>query len=338
MNKSFSIYSKTPLVTICIIFPVWTSWFIFIGPTDAVGIVADNWPVSLTMAFGSIIAGATSEGGGAVAFPIFTKILQVAPEESKVFSLAIQSVGMTAASTMIIAMRIQVEWRVIRWVSLGGIIGMLLGTVLLAPLLPPAAIKMSFTVMATSFAVTLFAMNHGIHLYNLNLSRYTVYEKSLMLIIGIVGGTMCGLVGNGIDIIAFSLMVLLFRISEKIATPTSVILMSINAIFGFFIHYFVIGGFNDKVEEYWLAAIPVVVVGAPLGAIICSTMSRRQIVNLLLLLILIEFVSSILLIRITKNIFFISLAIFVVFTLFNVWMMSNKTYESYAVNYQLPLK
>ena len=30
------------------------------------------WPITLMMAFGSFIAGATTEGGGAVAFPVLT--------------------------------------------------------------------------------------------------------------------------------------------------------------------------------------------------------------------------------------------------------------------------
>ncbi|MDJ0901719.1 MAG: hypothetical protein QNJ55_23255 [Xenococcus sp. MO_188.B8] len=62
----------------------------------------DNWQVALTMVFGSEIAGETSVGGGAVAFPVFTKVLHIAPQDAKLFSLAIQSVGMTAASVAII--------------------------------------------------------------------------------------------------------------------------------------------------------------------------------------------------------------------------------------------
>ncbi|NOR69106.1 MAG: sulfite exporter TauE/SafE family protein, partial [Methylomarinum sp.] len=82
-----------------------------------------NWPITLTMVFGSFIAGATSEGGGAIAFPIFTKVLHISPLDSKVFSLAIQSIGMMAATLTIIVIRIKVEWRVILWASIGGLFG-----------------------------------------------------------------------------------------------------------------------------------------------------------------------------------------------------------------------
>lgn len=61
------------------------------------------------MLFGSMVAGGTSMGGGAVAFPVLTKLLEVPPHEAKVFALAIQSVGMTAATLTIIAMQIKMD-------------------------------------------------------------------------------------------------------------------------------------------------------------------------------------------------------------------------------------
>ena len=54
------------------------------------------------------------------------------------------------------------------------------------------------------------------------------------------------------------------------------------------------------VMGYWLAAVPVVAVGAPLGALICSYMARRAIVSVLLALIALEFVSTIVLVPISR--------------------------------------
>ena len=102
-----------------------------------------------------------------------------------------------------------------------------------------------------------------------------------MVLTGFLGGIMTGLVGNGIDIICFSVMVLLFRLSEKLATPTSVVLMAFNALIGFLLHLFAIGGFTNSVENYWLAAIPVVVVGAPLGAYFCTRLNNKTIASLI---------------------------------------------------------
>jgi uncharacterized membrane protein YfcA len=41
--------------------------------------------MSVTMAFGSFIAGATSEGGGAVAFPVMTLLFNIAPSIARDF-------------------------------------------------------------------------------------------------------------------------------------------------------------------------------------------------------------------------------------------------------------
>ena len=112
---------------------VWVVWLAYLGSEQARSIVTENWPVTITMSLGSVIAGATSEGGGAVAFPVFTKLLHIPTEHAKVFSLAIQSVGMTAAALVILISRIRIEWRVIFWASLGGAAGMLFGALQLAP-------------------------------------------------------------------------------------------------------------------------------------------------------------------------------------------------------------
>jgi len=54
---------------------------------------ADRYLLTITMIFGSMIAGMTSEGGGAVAFPVMTLALDISPAVARDFSLMIQSCG-----------------------------------------------------------------------------------------------------------------------------------------------------------------------------------------------------------------------------------------------------
>lgn len=314
-------------VLIPITFSIWIIWFSSLGFEQAISNVLENWEITITMIFGSIIAGATSMGGGAVAFPVFTKVLAINPHDAKVFSLAIQSVGMGAATMTIILTGIKVDWRVIVWATLGGIIGIFIGSYFLVPILIPATIKMSFTVMLTSFAVTLLALNKGVRQCHENMPILDLKEKIILLLAGITGGIMSGLVGNGIDIICFSVMVLLFRISEKVATPTSVILMAFNAMAGFMLSFFFLDDFTIEAKNYWLAAIPVVVVGAPLGSILCSIMKREIIANVLIALIFVELVTSLLLIPLTPNIILSSLTVLMVFSGLNYWMYRHQFYE-----------
>jgi hypothetical protein len=59
---------------------------------------------------------------------------------------------------------------------------------------------------------------------------------------------------------------------------------------------------------YWLAAVPVVAVGAPMGAWICSHMNRHSIVLLLLFLIALEFCSTLFLVPMSRPVLWASLA------------------------------
>ncbi|MGB5770859.1 MAG: sulfite exporter TauE/SafE family protein, partial [Crocosphaera sp.] len=96
----FSLTSKRTII-IAIALTTWILWLTLLGTKDAFSHLLNHWQIALTMLFGSMIAGGTSMGGGAVAFPVFTKLLHIPPHDAKIFSLAIQSVGMTAASLTI---------------------------------------------------------------------------------------------------------------------------------------------------------------------------------------------------------------------------------------------
>jgi len=319
-------FNKQIAFSLLIALLVWSVWFILGGQFNAISNIVEHWQIALTMAFGSFIAGATSEGGGAIAFPIFTKVLHIPPKDAKIFSLAIQSVGMTAASLVILFMKIKLEWRAIQWASLGGLPGIAIGTLWLAQYLPPEIIRITFTVIVSSFAVALFIMNRHFRQCNQHILYFTWKEKNILFLAGFIGGLISGLVGNGIDIITFSVIVILFRVSEKIATPTSVLLMAINAVVGFTIHLFIIEDFTPEIKNYWLAAIPVVVVGAPIGAIFCSLLNRQIIAWLLIAIITIELITSLYIIPLTQPVILYSLSIFLCFFYTYYQMSSSLTY------------
>ena len=137
MNRRilFALFTKTwfsrPFIRVSILvaLTVWTTWLIVVSPSAAISNMILHWKIAVTMVFGSMIAGGTSMGGGAVAFPVLTKVLQVPAHEARVFSLAIQTIGMGAASLTIVAMGTPLEWRFIRWVSLGGVPGIIISSV-----------------------------------------------------------------------------------------------------------------------------------------------------------------------------------------------------------------
>ena len=300
---------------------IWLAWFAIGGPFAWHSIVA-NWRVALTMVFGSLVGGGTSEGGGAVAFPVFTKLLHIPAHEACLFSFAIQSVGMGAASLSILFLGIPVEKRALLWGGLGGIAGMVASTYWVEPYLTPVLVRIAFTVMVSSLGVALVLMNRGERDgRHLTLPRFGAREKALIALAGLLGGMMSGLAGCGENIVVFMLMVLLFRVSEKVVTPTTVILMTIVTIAGFGLHALAIRDFDRTVTGYWLAAVPIVSVGAPLGAILCSKMSRRAIVGVLLVLIAAEFTSTVLIIPMSRRVAIAAALSLVFFGTLN-WVMS----------------
>ena len=56
---------------------VYASWGTYMLVSNSWHLFREWWPMSVTMVFGSTVAGATAEGGGAVAFPVFTKLLHI---------------------------------------------------------------------------------------------------------------------------------------------------------------------------------------------------------------------------------------------------------------------
>lgn len=318
-EKNFVFYSFIVITT-------WCAWFLSFGGIEAFSYINQYWQISITMIFGSIVAGGTSVGGGVVAFPVLTKAMQFSANDAKIFSLAIQSVGMTSASIMIVYMKLKLEWSVIRWASIGGSIGVVLGSIYLAPLLQPVITKTFFTALTSSFAFTLLILNRSNIDHYLRLPVVGLNEKTLVLIAGLAGGLVSGVVGSGIDIILFSVMVLLFRINEKVAVSTSVVIMAVISIVGFSVHFFILNDINQLVLNYWVAAVPMVVVGGPIGAIICSKLRNSTIVMILLILIFMEFLSTIMLLTFTLSIIMFSITAFMFFTFLYITMFKITRY------------
>jgi uncharacterized protein len=303
---------------------VWAMWLAF-GGRYAIHHLFADWQVALTMVFGSLVGGGTSEGGGAIAFPIFTKLLHIAPRDARNFSLAIQSIGMGAASLSILYLRIPIERRALFYAGVPGVIGVVFGAYFVAPLIPPVFVRTSFTVLVSSMGVALLLLNRETTvLRNERIPIFRTSEKSILIAAGFLGGVVSALVGTGINSVVFMVMVLLFRINEKIVTPTTVILMTMVTVPGFLFHVFVLKDFTPTVMGYWMAAVPVVVVGAPVGALICSHMKRHSIVFLLLFLIALEFLSTLLLVPMSRSVLWVSLLTLAVCGCIE-WAMSRTT-------------
>nr|VFJ64218.1 MAG: Uncharacterized membrane protein YfcA [Candidatus Kentron sp. FW]VFJ70880.1 MAG: Uncharacterized membrane protein YfcA [Candidatus Kentron sp. FW] len=252
--------------------------------------------MSFVMAAGSFIAGSTSMGGGAVAFPVMTLGYEIPPMVARDFSLMVQSVGMMAATAAILMMRFRLERKALLWSGLGGLVGLYLGYEVLSPLLSPNVVKTLFASMVFSFGLMLWWMNRHTTRFRVTaIRRFDSVVRLELILAGLVGGIISGVLGNGIDIVVFSVLVLRFGICEKVATPTSVILMGTNALAGM-LWGGATGSFSVETWNYWWVCVPVVAFGAPFGAWCMSYWHRLHIVWFICALIVIQYISTLIII------------------------------------------
>ncbi|XP_023344384.1 uncharacterized protein LOC111713684 [Eurytemora carolleeae] len=76
----------------------------------------------------------------------------------------------------------------------------------------------------------------------------------------------------------------MYRVSEKVATPTSVILMAMNTCVGFYWREIMMGGVEVDAWGYLKCCAPVVCVFAPLGSILASHFHRQVLACLMYIL------------------------------------------------------
>jgi len=286
-------------------------WGIYMHTTSSWQLFADNWFMTVTMIFGSFIAGASSEGGGAIAYPVMTLLFNIEPDVARNFSFAIQSIGMVMASFWILISKIKIEKNYLLIAGIGGFIGIVAGSLFIAPYVKPEFAKMMFVSFWLSFGIALWVVNFVKHRKSVEkLPVLNSFQSTELLMVGVLGGIFSSILGNGLDICTFSYVVLKYRLSEKIATPTSVILMASNAVVGFGINTFVLDTIQTEAINYWLVSIPVVIFGAPMGAFIITLIKRKTVSILLISIIVIQFFTALYIVRPNLELILFSILVF----------------------------
>ena len=261
-------------------------WLFMQGINSALANFMSQISIAITMVFGSFVAGGTALGGGAVAFPVMTKVLAIEPTTAKVFSLAIQSFGMTAASHTIIFSGIKYYRSVVLLALFGALPGVAI-SLFIADLLPRLVTKSLFSVFLLVFAITLLRA-HWKGKQQLDIDLSCKKKNALVVFVALLGGIVSGLIGSGADIAIFALLMLHFKADLKVATATSVIVMAVTSVFASGINLLYLNAITAPISQYVLAAIPVVVIGAPLGAYCCAKVPKSVLLSFLLMLIGLE--------------------------------------------------
>jgi uncharacterized membrane protein YfcA len=275
-------------------------WFVWLGLFYAAWLVLMLQPgqaaearkhgaIALTMLFGSYVAGSTPMGGGTVAFPILVLAYGLPAALGRDFSFAIQAIGMTSASIFILCRRQRLAWSMLAGSMCGSLVGLPLGIVWVAPVVPAIWVKLLFAVFWAAFGVLHLARLDELLATTGNAGHSGKREFLVGIIAGLVAGlTVVAITGVGVDMLLYALLVLAFRVDPKVAIPSSVVAMAFNSVLGVALRQSA-GGFEPGVWGNWLAAAPVVALGAPLGAFAVGVIGRRPTLLFVALLCVVQF-------------------------------------------------
>jgi uncharacterized protein len=289
---------RIPIAYILFLVLVLTSWIYYISTLSDLSFLGKNWGAALTMVFGSFIAGSSPEGSAAISYPVFTLLLDIKPAIARNFSFAIQSIGMTSATLMILGLRTKVEWNYILFVTIGGIFGLFFGAYYVVPLISPPMAKLFFVSLWLSFGIALWRENQRPQrvVYDA-IQNFQRNDQFRLIVFGFIGGIISSIFGTGINIFTFCLMTIYYRVNEKVATPSSIIIMTFETLLGFFLHVVIMKDFAPESFQLWLTCIPIVVFFAPFGAFVMTKMPRLRLAQLLYVILVVQFFGALIVIR-----------------------------------------
>ncbi len=284
---------KLPKLYLTFLVLVGAAWLFYVIQNNLLYYIEKHLWAVVTMIFGSFIAGSSPEGSAAVAYPVFTLLLDIKPAVARNFAFAIQSLGMTSASLLIFGLKLKLDWEYIKYVTIGGIFGLIFGTYYVVPLISPPMAKLFFVSLWLSFGIILWRENrHPNRIVHDSIQNFAKSDAAKLLIFGLIGGVISSIFGTGINIFTFCLMTIYYGINEKVAVPSSIIIMSIETILGFFIHAGLVRDFQPEAFEMWIACIPFVIIFAPLGSFVVSKLPRTAIANFLNIILFVQFVGA----------------------------------------------
>lgn len=257
---------------ICIaLFLCW--WAVYVFGFGHWRLALEHWPIALVMIGGSLVAGSTPMGGGSVAFPVLVYGFGETPENARNFGLAIQALGMTSALLFILGRKVKIERALLAWSCLGAAVGVVAGTFWVAPYVARPLVKLLFACLWMSFALLTLARNAEFCSLKQAPRLAPATAARVGLPIGLLGGLVASMIGVGLEMVIYTVLVLLFRSDLKVAVPTAVCATAITSIVGTALHLW-IGDIPRAIFGNWLACAPIVIFGAPAGTFLVTRIPR----------------------------------------------------------------
>lgn len=267
-------------------------WFVLVFGFGYWELVREHLAIAGVMIAGSLVAGSTPMGGGSVAFPILVYVFGESPENARNFGLVIQALGMTSALLFILGRKTPIQTRMLLASCAGAAVGIIFGTFLAAPYVARGLVKLLFSCLWMSFAMVTLARNAEFCSLTGRPSISWKQAWSIGIPIGLAGGVIASMIGVGLEMLLYTVLVLLFRSDLKVAVPTAVCATAITSIVGAALHLW-IGDIPRGIFGNWLAAAPIVIFGAPAGTFLVTRIPRIRLLYFVSGLCVFQFVWTI---------------------------------------------
>ncbi|CAH1781389.1 unnamed protein product [Owenia fusiformis] len=286
-------------------------WVVYGIKKNIWGLFVDNYFMSVTMVFGALFAGFTGQASAAIAFPVMTLVFNIPPPVARDVAVMIQSGGMSASTFTIFYMGVTVEYYSIICCSIGGIFGVIFGLEYVDEHIAPDQTKFAFVSIWFAYAFALFMLNCKVK-NRKTFSRVPLmnaWKLGVFVITGFIGGMFTSLTASGMGITHFSVLTLMFRVSENTAAPTSVVLLAGSSIFTFFWRLVMQGNISKGAWEYFLVSIEIVVLFAPLGSLLGSFLNRLVCACVIYILAIVGFIGAYAIVPLTPSLIGLSVGL-----------------------------
>lgn len=301
------------------LFWFYCAWFSVVTLCGLWTQIRNHWPISVSMAAGSYVAGATPMGGGTIGFPILVLLFDQPASLGRSFSFCIQSIGMSSATYFLICSRSPIAWRMLFGAMAASAITIPLTLAYVVPVVNDLFIKLLFACLWAAFGVMTLAKVGDLTRAHHPGHASPSLDIVIGLIIGVLGGVTTGLTGVGIDMVLYTVLVLMYRCEMRTAIGTSVVIMAFGSLVGV-ISSSLMGRLTTEVFYNWAAAAPIVAVGAPFGALMMRIIPRGLTLVFVSLLCIGQFAWTLLETRPSPAIIGLSIAAVVAANLLFMWM------------------
>lgn len=278
-------------------------WFYAMVSNQLFGhVFREYYPMTVGMMAGSFIAGSTPLGGGVVGFPVAVLVLGFEGDQGRDFSVLIQCVGMNAAAFLTWYLKPgMVHGPMATYSVVTGTLGCILG---LAFPLDSYTLSLGFSAYLTSFTIVYFyqcEVTPPPKATSASCNQAPEWDVKwsylLLALSGIIGGLLTSQLGSGSDCILYVFGTFIWNkmcregehIPQSSLTATSVVVMGVMSAVTVLLRV-ATQSIEHKVYMCWLAAAPIVCIGAPIGSLVLRPRAEASLRKLFYLVALIQLV------------------------------------------------